>query len=381
MKLDTSNVDNRQDIHVLIGNKAKSNKFECDFHVDEDKSAYIKDNTYCCSCCDCELTPTMYYSQRYSLPMHEAFVYLSAKNKTPQDPVATKEYIRQNHLRTINSEIANICHVELLKDEYHNKICLDYIKHDRSITSETINKFKIGYFPSNQKFTDTIIEKYGVETLLELGIVQKSSKFEGYYSPFKNRLIFPIVGLTGKPLGFGARDLTGKSNIKYTNSKTSDIFKKNRNLYSSGYGKSTAVTVEGYMDVVTCCQEVEEFSFHASLGVAISANQIRQLLLNPSIDKVVMCLDSDKAGLVAMKNIIQNSLSKINADKIRFALLDGKMDPDEFIKKFGSDAFIDRINTALTASEFIKITHDTPLPSPDRNLRLMEELDNYNIQP
>jgi DNA primase len=381
MKIDTSNVDRCQDIRELIGNKSNESSFECDFHLDEDKSAFVQDNKYCCSCCDCEMTSTIYYSQRNTLQMSEAVVYLSAKNKVPQNPLAAKVFIRQNKLKKINSEIAVMCHIELSKSEQQNKDCLEYLIKERAITNETIERYRLGYFPSNQIFTDSLIAKYGIDQLLELGIVQKSVKYEGFYSPFKNRLIFPIEDSTGKTIGFGGRDLTGKSNIKYTNSKTSEIFKKNRTLYSSNNKSSTAVMVEGYMDVLTCSQETENFSFQASLGVAISANQIRQLLLQPNIDEVVICLDSDKAGLKSMKGMIQNTINKIDSTKIKFCLLENKMDPDDFIKKYGINDFIEKINSALTASELITRTHDTPLPSPDKNLRLMEELDLYNIQP
>jgi DNA primase len=381
MKIDTSNVDSCQDIHELIGNKSNEISFECDFHLDEDKSAFVQDNKYCCSCCDCELTSTMYYSQRNNLQMSEALVYLSARNKVPQNPLAAKAFIRQNNLKKINSEIAAMCHIELSKTDHQNKVCSDYIKNERSITRESIKRFKLGYFPSNQKFTDSLIAKYGIDPLLELGIVQKSVKYEGFYSPFKNRLVFPIEDSMGKTIGFGGRDLTGKSKIKYTNSKTSEIFKKNRTLYSSNNSSSTAVVVEGYMDVLTCSQETENFSFHASLGVAITANQIRQLLLQPNINQVVTCLDNDKAGLKSMKDMIQNNLSKIDSTKIKFALLEDKMDPDDFIKNYGVNEFNERINNAFTAGELITKTHDTPLPSPDKNLRLMEELDLYNIHP
>jgi DNA primase len=381
MKIDTSNVDSCQDIHELIGNKSNERSFECDFHLDVGKSAFVQDNKYCCSCCDCELTSTMYYSQRNNLQMSEAFVYLSAKNKVPQNPLAAKVFIRKNNLKKINSEIAAMCHIELSKDERQNKACFEYLIKERAVTNETIERYKLGYFPSNQEFTDTLIANYGIDQLLELGIVQKSVKYEGFYSPFKNRLVFPIEDTMGKIIGFGGRDLTGKSNIKYTNSKTSEIFKKNRTLYSSNNSASTAVIVEGYMDVLTCSQETKNFSFHASLGVAISTNQIRQLLLQPSIDQAVICLDGDKAGLLSMKGMIQNSLNKIDSTKVKFALLENKMDPDDFIKKYGVNEFNERINNAFTAGELITKTHDTPLPSPDKNLRLMEELDLYNIQP
>jgi DNA primase len=381
MKIDTSYVDSCQDIHELIGNKSQDSSFECDFHLDEGKSAFVKDNKYCCSSCDCELTSTLYYSQRNNLQISDALVYLSAKNKVPQNPLTAKVFIRQNILKRINSEIANMCHKELYETGQNNKVCLDYIKNERAISDETINRYKLGYFPSTKKFTDSIITKYGIDPLMELGIVQESKEYEGYYSPFKNRLIFPIENSIGKTIGFGGRDLTGKSNIKYTNSKASVIFKKNKTLYSSTNSASTAVVVEGYMDVVSCSQESSNLSFHASLGVAISTNQIRQLLLQPNIDQVVICLDNDPAGLSAMKSMIQKNINKIDSNKIKFALLDNKMDPDDFIKKYGVNDFIEKINSAFTAAELVTKTHESALPSPDKNLRLMEELDLYNIQP
>lgn len=215
----------------------------------------------------------------------------------------------------------------------------DYLK-KRNLNAAIAKKFRLGFAPNSyealtnflksENFTDLEISRTGV-------IGQNDRK--KLYDKFRNRVIFPINNKKGHVIAFGGRVL-GDEMPKYLNSAETDIFKKNQTLYNFDkarkaiFGKSYAVVVEGYMDAIALASNGFE-NVVAGLGTALSEEHLKDLFY--TTDKIVICLDGDSAGIRAAKRVSEIALPLINAKKnVAFAFLPNQMDPDDFIKEFGT---------------------------------------------
>ncbi len=226
---------------------------------------------------------------------------------------------------------------------------IEYLE-KRFYTKEDIKKFSLGY--SLENYTD-LVDKFDNSLLEELGLL-KFNKI--YYSPFVDRIIFPIFNTDRKIVGFGARDISGKENTaKYLNSKESKIFTKGNELFGLFDGGSiikkynSCILVEGFFDVLRLHKNNIPNTI-ASLGTALTDNQA--MLISKMTKNIVIAYDDDIAGLEAKIRSI-NILNKYGFN-IKIMSLNGlAKDPDEFILKYGKKKFIELYNQSIDAFEFI----------------------------
>ncbi len=216
----------------------------------------------------------------------------------------------------------------------------------RGLDEETIKKFGIGYADAEwTSLTDALI-KAGVkpEHLLTLGLSSKSEKNGKLYDRFRNRVIFPIFDVRGKVIGFGGRTIESIE-PKYLNSQESEVFLKKNNLYALNFSRTEiqkegcAILVEGYMDAVSLYRSGVR-NVAASLGTALTPEQAR--LLKRYAPKVVLCYDSDAAGIKAALRGID--VLREAGLEVRVLNVDDGKDPDEYVKKHGRDAFLDLVD-------------------------------------
>ena len=215
--------------------------------------------------------------------------------------------------------------------------------------------------------------------MIYLGLASRGKK--GIYDKFRNRVIFPIFNTQNKIIGFGGRAI-GDSKPKYLNSAESDIFLKKNNLYAMNLAKTsiqdenTVLIVEGYMDVISLHQ-AGITNVVASLGTALTDNQAK--LLSRYSKNVILSYDSDNAGISAALRGIDILTSA--GVKTRILVIDGAKDPDEFVKKFGRDKFIKRMEKSKPSTDFkLNIAKKGLNLSSDRDLveyidRIVPELD------
>lgn len=258
---------------------------------------------------------------------------------------------KRERLQTIHQFVARYFYKKLY-DQY-GKEALAYAK-NRALSSETLEKFKIGYAPYK---SDELIDQlaklgYTQEELIESGIFNKS--IEGkMYSKFFNRLIFPIENVQGKIIGFGGRAL-GNGEPKYLNSPETPIFRKKYNLYGLNAArdeirkKNQALVMEGYMDVISVWQKGVQNAV-ASLGTAFTEEQGKLILRFAS--EIVLVYDNDDAGRQAVLRALE-ILRPLKAE-VRVAEFQDAKDPDEFIIKFGLNAFLERIRSAKSAFRYV----------------------------
>lgn len=230
------------------------------------------------------------------------------------------------------------------------KLALQYLK-DRKLSDKTMNQFGLGF---SDKYSDSLYrflkqKNYSDEILRQSGLFQVDEK-RGMYDKFWNRVIFPIMDVNNRVIGFGGR-VMGDGKPKYLNSPETKIFDKSMNLYGLNVAKSSRkrniLICEGYMDVITLHQAGFTNAV-ASLGTAFTSRQAN--LLKRYTDEVVLLYDSDEAGIKAALRAIPMLREVGIAAKV--VELAPYKDPDEFIKNMGQEVFEERLEHAVNGFLF-----------------------------
>ncbi|USF29008.1 DNA primase [Clostridium sp. MD294] len=209
----------------------------------------------------------------------------------------------------------------------------------RQMNNNIQKKFGIGYAPKGQQELYQHLQKQGFsqQELQKSGLIIERKEQKGYFDRFRNRLMFPILDIQGRVIGFGGRILS-KGEPKYLNSPETLLFNKSRNLYGLNFAKNTRkreiILVEGYMDMISLYQAGFR-NVAASLGTAF--NQEHAKVLKKYADSVILLYDSDDAGTVAAQRAIP--ILTQNGFHVKVLQVPNGKDPDEFIKQNGAQAF------------------------------------------
>lgn len=216
---------------------------------------------------------------------------------------------------------------------------------DRGLSEDTMRKFGLGY---SDKFSNGLYrylksKGYKDERLRESGLFQADER-HGMYDKFWNRVIFPIMDVNSRVIGFGGR-VMGDGKPKYLNSPETKIFDKSRNLYGLNIARTSRkkylILCEGYMDVISMHQAGFDNAV-ASLGTALTSGHAS--LLKRYTQEVLLLYDSDDAGIrAALRGIPILREAGVNS---RVVDLTPYKDPDEFIKNMGPEALEKRLSDA-----------------------------------
>lgn len=227
-----------------------------------------------------------------------------------------------------------------------------YVKR-RGIRPETEEAMGLGYAPAGGGLLAHLRrERFSVEEAQEAGLVIEKSRGE-WFERFRNRLIFPIVDLMGRTVGFGGRAL-GDDEPKYLNSPESPIFQKRDLLFGLNLSKAAVrekeqlLLVEGYMDYLAVTQ-AGVLNAAATLGTALAEGQVR--ILKRYAKEVVLNFDRDRAGTAAAQRAIQILLGE--GIRIRVVEVPDGKDPDEFIKKNGAEAYREWVEKARPFFDYL----------------------------
>jgi DNA primase len=221
----------------------------------------------------------------------------------------------------------------------------------RGVSQEVIDTFELGYAePSGQTLTRKLSERsFSTEQMEVSGLVRKRNEGTGYYDNFRGRLMFPIHNESGKVIAFGGRAMNDEDQPKYLNSPETPIYKKTSVLYNLHRAREAVrrsgrvVLVEGYMDVIgVYAAGVKEVV--ASCGTALTNGQVRTI--HRHADTVVVNFDPDTAGANATEKAIQLLLDE--GLHVRVVALDGGLDPDEYCKRNGAEAYRAKLDGAST---------------------------------
>jgi len=327
----------------------------CPFHSENSPSFSVKPDRQYFHCFGCHAGGDVFsfISRIENKTFSESLEYLAerANIKLPSLSDDNNPQVRlKDKMFSIYADSTIFYHERLYKPLA--KTAQDYIK-QRKLNNSMLEQFKIGYsgtwnelykFLHNKGYTDKEIEA--------TGLCIKSKKGE-YFDFFRDRLMFPVMNVSGKVMAFGGRRLDGKKEQKYINSNDSLIFKKRDNLFALNFAKKSQskniVLVEGYMDAIA----LQKFGFLnavASLGTALTENQAR--LIKKYTDNVIIGYDQDGAGQAATLrglDILANHGLNVKVLKLD---RDDVKDPDEYLNKYGPERLKNCIDKAISLVEF-----------------------------
>ena len=290
-----------------------------------------------------------------SCDFKEALKLLAARYgiPVPERQKTAVEIRREEQRERIYETNATACRFYqacLLKTPY-GKGALAYLN-GRGINQEIINSFSIGY--ALDSFTSLLsnLGRHGYkgEELLAAGLVAKGR--QQLYDKFRNRVMIPIKDPKGKIVGFGGRVLDN-STPKYLNTAETEWFNKRRLLFAMDVAYKAirtsrqAIVVEGYMDAISL-HAAGISNVVASMGTAFAAEQAK--LLQRIADEVVFCYDSDSAGRKASVRAV--SIARTAGLKVRIAGVPEGKDPDEYVRRYGKEAFLKVVAEAREGIDF-----------------------------
>lgn len=219
----------------------------------------------------------------------------------------------------------------------------------RGVGEDLAREFGLGYAERGGQSLVHALEREGLprEALAQSGLLVERQDGSGLYDRFRNRLMFPIHSESGKVIGFGGRALAAGDEPKYLNSPKTAIYEKSQVLFNLHRAKEAvrkqgrAVLVEGYMDVLgVWAAGVREVV--ASCGTALTAAQIQALKRHAG--RIVVNFDPDTAGANAAERSIQLLLEE--GMDTRLLELDADLDPDEYCRQRGAEAYRKRLEGA-----------------------------------
>lgn len=222
----------------------------------------------------------------------------------------------------------------------------------RGLNPEIVTRFGIGYAPDSWDSLKTHLLGMGyTETeLVDAGLLVKNAERGTVYDAFRGRLIFPILGVTGQVLGFGAR-VMGDEKPKYINTGDTPVYNKRNNLYGLNLHKNEKlddlIMVEGYMDVIGLFKAGVKNAV-ASLGTALTQQQAR--LLKRYVEKVYIAYDGDAAGQNATVRGLD--ILKNEGLEVRVITFPDDLDPDEYVQVYGKEGFDRLKENALSLNAF-----------------------------
>ena len=274
-------------------------------------------------------------------------------------------------LLEVNKQAANYFYYQMKQPQ--GKIAYEYFHDKRKLTDETMLRFGLGYsnktsddlyrFLKEKGYDDAFLSQTGLVTIEERGGRDK----------FWNRVMFPIMDVNNRVIGFGGR-VMGDGEPKYLNSPETKLFDKSRNLYGLNYARTTRekymLVCEGYLDVISMHQAGFTNAV-ASLGTAFTSQHAG--VLKRYTDQVILTYDSDGAGIKAALRAIP--ILRDAGISARVLNMKPYKDPDEFIKNMGADAFKERIAQAKNSFlfEIDVLKRNYQLEDPEQKTKFYQE--------
>ncbi len=236
----------------------------------------------------------------------------------------------------------------------------NYLMNTRGISKETIKEFRIGFVPAGWDHLSKFIAGRGYlnTDIAQSGMVMKKSHGTGYYDRFRERIMFPIMNSYGEVIAFTGRLLpeqekNEKAGGKYINSPETPVFHKSSVLYGLNIAKNafkitkSAIIVEGQMDVVAAYQAGTRNVVAAS-GTALTKEHFA--VIKRHVDKILFALDSDKAGMTALKRGVYLAWQH-SVPTYVITLPDGVKDPGDYAIK-QPDEWVTAVSNPMSAISF-----------------------------
>ena len=365
--------------YVKLQKKGSSYFGLCPFHNEKSPSFSVSrgKQMYYCFGCGAGGNVFTFLMEYENYTFQEALKYLADKAgvELPEMEYSAQAKERADLkaiLLEINKIAAQYFYVQLKSSK--GEAGLSYLKR-RELSDDTIKAFGLGY---SNKYSDDLYRYlkergYKDEMIAKAGLISIDER-HGAHDKFWNRVMFPIMDVNSRVIGFGGR-VMGDAKPKYLNSPETLIFDKSRNLYGLNRARSTRkpyfLLCEGYMDVIS----VHQAGFTnavASLGTALTPGHAS--LIKRYVKEVYLTYDSDEAGTKAALRAIP--ILKDVGITAKIIRMEPYKDPDEFIKNLGAEAFEERIGRARNGFMFSLevLERDYDMHSPEGKTDFMREV-------
>lgn len=338
--------------YVQLRHRGRTHTGLCPFHSEKTPSfvVYPETQSFYCFGCGAGGDVITFIKKINNLDYVEAVKYLAGRAGMPMPEEDDKVGRLRSRVLSVNKETARFFYEQLNAPTEEAAAARAYWR-GRGLSDSTIRRFGLGYAPNDFRALRMHLRAKGFteEEMLAAGVEKRSEK-GNVYDAFRGRVMTPIFDLRGNVIAFGGRVL-GSEKPKYINSPETLVYKKSKAMFALSIAKKSTsrryILCEGYMDVISLHQAGFDTAV-AACGTALTAEQVR--LLAEYADEVVLCYDSDEAGQKATARslgLFSESLVKVSVLNIPNA-----KDPDEFIKKFGRDAFDRLLNGTSNAIEY-----------------------------
>lgn len=336
--------------YVRLQRKGSSYFGLCPFHNEKSPSFSVSPSKQMFYCFGCGVGGNVYtFLMEYeNATFPEAVEKLAARAGME---LPRQEYSREARqeadlrlaLLEVNKEAAKFYYVQLRTDK--GRQACDYLR-NRQISEETMKRFGLGYSDryGSGLYKYLKAKQYSDELLKQSGLFNVDER-RGMSDKFWNRVIYPIMDINSRVIGFGGR-VMGDGKPKYLNSPETKIFDKSRNLYGLHIARKSCrknlIICEGYMDVIAMHQAGFTNAV-ASLGTALTSQQCS--LMKRFTNEALVIYDSDGAGVKAALRAIP--LLREAGLSTKVIDLSPYKDPDEFIKAEGPEAFEERLERGV----------------------------------
>lgn len=385
----------RNDLVSVIGKyvqlKPAGSNFSacCPFHSERTPSFVVfpEKNFYCFGC-GAGGDVITFIMRIENLDYRGAVEYLADRSGIPVPKEENfvpkeKEILTRERNFEMNTLAARYFHSCLMSEK--GRAGLDYLT-ERRLSPATIRHFGLGFAPdSYDELFSLLTEKGFTFEEIRAAFLCGVSKTGKPYDYFRNRVIFPIIDTTGKVIAFGGR-VMDDSKPKYLNSSDTPVFKKSRNLFALNFAKGAAtgaqsendkvrpgemILCEGYMDVIALHQAGFTNAV-ATLGTAVTPEQAR--IISRYAKNLYVSYDSDDAGRRADERAIR-LLGEVGVEVKVLKVNGGAKDPDEYIKKYGSESFRKLMNGASGEIDYklSSVMEKYNLDIPEEKLAMLKD--------
>lgn len=382
-------VKDRNDIVEFISRyvqlKRAGNNFSglCPFHNEKTPSFTVFPGTRSFYCFGCGTGGDIFTfaMQAEGLDYPEAVELLAKRAGIPleEDEFRPRNEVRRERVVAATTEAARFFHKALFSEG--GEQAREYLLEKRKLSTATIKHFGIGYAPSGWDNLGKHLSAKGfTDKELDAAFLCRQGQ-KSRYDIFRNRIMFPLIDINGDVLGFSARRLNEEDERKYVNTSDTPAFKKSKFIFAMNFAKNTTdgslIMCEGCVDAVALHQAGFGQAV-ATLGTAITSEQAR--IIARHAKQVYLAYDIDAAGRKAtLKGIELLSQVGVSAKIIN---LGSVKDPDEYIKKFGAEAF-KRVLSASSGQidyQIDEIAERYNLEIPEEKLRALGALAEFATQ-
>ena len=336
--------------YIPLTPKGKNYFGVCPFHDDTNPSMSVSPSRQIYKCFSCGATGTVF---KFIMD-YENISFMEAVKKVA-DLGGIVVNIGKIHKKKTNTELHQIYDLSL--KFYINNLntaqgreAKEYLN-KRNISEDIIKEFQIGLALKKDTLSKILIKKFKPEDVLKSGLVGKNDY--GYYDLFYERIMFPLYDLDGNPVAYSGRIYNREDNSKYFNTIETEIFKKGELLYNYHRAKDEArrknkvLIMEGFMDVIRA-YTIGVKNVVATMGTAVT--EVQANLIKRMAKEIILCFDGDEAGAKATMSC-SNELLKIGVTP-KVIRLDDNLDPDEYIQKYGKEAFQKKIDNPINIMDF-----------------------------